>query len=82
MLLVCPYCLKSNCQGLGRKNKHEILKTDRMATYNTLLHYLHEEFTRLARDEAGSNTLNYIKLALITLTNKTIEAISRELKAI
>ena len=32
MLLMCPYCLKfSNCQGLGRKNKHEILKTDRMS---------------------------------------------------
>ena len=30
MLLIRPYCLKiSNCQGLGRKNKHEISKTDR-----------------------------------------------------
>ena len=30
MLLMCPYCQISNCQGLGRKNKHEILKTDRI----------------------------------------------------
>ena len=25
----------SNCQGLGRKNKHEILKTDRKAIFHT-----------------------------------------------
>ena len=28
---------KSNCQGLGRKNKHEILKTDRTLYYGVLL---------------------------------------------
>ena len=28
----------SNCQGLGRKNKHEILKTDR--TTITIIHYV------------------------------------------
>ena len=31
MLLVCPYGQISNWQGLGRKNKHEMLKTDRQA---------------------------------------------------
>ena len=29
----------SNCQGLGRKNKHEILKTDRMLNYYYHYHY-------------------------------------------
>ena len=30
-MFICPYCLSqiSNCQSLGRNNKHEILKTDR-----------------------------------------------------
>ena len=28
----------SNCQSLGRKNKHEILKTGRMLYYNMLYH--------------------------------------------
>ena len=28
----------SNCQGLGRKNKHEILKTDRTTTTTTTIH--------------------------------------------
>ena len=36
MLLICPYCLKFRiCQGLARKNKHEILKTDRKTQTNT-----------------------------------------------
>ena len=30
---MCPYCQISNCQSLGRKNKHEILKTDRSVPY-------------------------------------------------
>ena len=29
----------SNCQGLGRKNKHEILKTDRITIIITIDHY-------------------------------------------
>ena len=34
MLLMCPYCLEFQIASLGRKNKHDILKTDRSNSNN------------------------------------------------
>ena len=48
MLLICPYSRISNCQSLGRKNKHEILKTDRTICCTILYHIiLHHTNTTL-----------------------------------
>ena len=36
----------SNCQGLGRKNKFEMLKTDRMYVGQHMLHTLYADYAR------------------------------------
>ena len=37
-----------NCQGLGRKNKHEMLKTDRKSSdYAYMLYYMHYSYATI-----------------------------------